>query len=178
MNPINIDINHIVLIGTVTSPVDLRRTKNNKPWIMFRMITEERYRKWNGEDSTSKTTHTIKMWGAATERLSQVLRERSRVYVEGKVVNESYPDKNTGETRWITSVSAKKIWDLDAPQGAQQDHVQQSPAQQSPQQGYNQPAQQGAYNQPAQQAPPPQQVPPPQQEQPAPAMQPEDALPF
>lgn len=153
MNPLNIDVNHIVLVGTVISPVDLRRTKSNKAWIMFRMITEERYRRRDGENGISKSTHTVKMWGAAAERLSQVLRERSRVYVEGKVVNESYPDKSTGETKWITSVSAKKVWDLDAPQGAQQDHVQRSPAQQ----GYGQP---------------------PQQEQPARATQPEQDMPF
>ena len=135
---INIDVNHTVLVGTVKSDPSLRRTQNNKAWISFRMVTQERYRTYNGEDKVSETSHNVKVWGQLAERMDNVLYEGSRVYVEGKNMNESWTDQQTNEKKWNRVLNASKMFVIDAPQEFQQ----------QPQQGYQAPAQPG-YSQPA-----------------------------
>ena len=62
----------------------------------------------SGERKEVTHWHNVVLWGKRAERLSKILRKGSRIYVEGRIENRSYDDKD-GVKRNISEVNVQRL---------------------------------------------------------------------
>ena len=99
-------VNKAILVGNLGADPELRFTQNNSAVLKFRIATSESWKdKDSGERKELTTWHNVVLWGPRAEGLSKILVKGSRIYVEGRIENRSYQDKE-GVEKWITEVNA------------------------------------------------------------------------
>ena len=162
----DLDINKILLIGTMTKPPDLRRTQKGTALLKIQVVVNKTYMGRDGTPQEGRSTHSVTVWGRRGEELAGVVDQGSRILVEGELKNRKVENRQTGESTWITEIHAHNVVPLD-----------RHPPNQYQQPQYQQPAQQGY------QAPPPAQgrrEPPPEPptKPDGTPLVPEDDLPF
>lgn len=102
-------LNKAMLIGNLGADPELRYTQDgNRPVLKFRIATTESYTTQSGERKTVTQWHNVVLWGKRGEALQKYLTKGSRVYVEGRIENSSYDDKD-GVKRTKSEISATNI---------------------------------------------------------------------
>ncbi|MDP3274991.1 MAG: single-stranded DNA-binding protein, partial [Deltaproteobacteria bacterium] len=101
-------MNRAMLIGNLGADPELRFTQSNRAVLKFRIATTESYQTESGERKDVTHWHNIVLWGKRGEALSKFLSKGSQVYVEGRIENRSYDDKD-GVKRSVTEISATNI---------------------------------------------------------------------
>lgn len=111
-------LNRATLIGNLGAEPELRYTQDgNRPVLKFRIATTETYITQSGEKKQVTQWHNIVLWGKRGEGLKNYLTKGSRVYVEGRIENSSYDDKD-GVKRTKSEISATNIILLSGRDGA------------------------------------------------------------
>lgn len=113
-------VNKVILIGNLGADPEVRHLQNGASVANFRMATTESYRVKvpgpNGQDnweSREQTEwHNIVAWRGLATLSEKYLHKGSKVYVEGKLRNRQYQDKD-GNTRYITEIQADEMRLLD-----------------------------------------------------------------
>jgi single-strand DNA-binding protein len=82
-------VNRVELIGNLTADPELRYTPSGTPYCYVRMAT-------NRITRTERQTdfHFVIAWHALAERTAEFLRLGDRAFVEGRIENNSYADKD------------------------------------------------------------------------------------
>ncbi len=96
-------VNKAILVGRLGKDPDLRYTSGGTAVANFTMATD---RKWKGQDGqmTEETTwHNIVAWGRQAEVIKEYMSKGRMLYVEGRIANRSYDDKE-GNKRYISEV--------------------------------------------------------------------------
>jgi single-strand DNA-binding protein len=101
-------LNRAMLIGNLGAEPELRYTQNNRPVLKFRIATTESYMTDSGERKEVTHWHNIVLWGKRGEALSKILTKGTQVYIEGRIENRSYDDKD-GVKRNITEITASNL---------------------------------------------------------------------
>lgn len=92
------NINKVILIGRLTRDPDLRYTANGTPVANLSMATNRTF--GEGDQKREETTfHDVTLWAKTGELASRYLSKGSEVYIEGRLQNEEWEDKTTGEKR-------------------------------------------------------------------------------
>jgi single-strand DNA-binding protein len=105
-------VNKVILIGHLGRDPELKFTRNNKPFAVFSLATNEHWKGVNGETKEKTTWHNVKVWGPLAEKIANYLHKGSRVYVDGSIeVNEVEKD---GQRRTYTSINAHQVTFLDS----------------------------------------------------------------
>lgn len=124
------DINTVTLTGRLGSEIEMRETKQGTAVAESRLAVE------TGFGDNKKTAWLdITMWGKTAEAASKFLSKGRRVAVSGRLEQDEWDDKNTGQKRtkirvvvenWAFADSEKKG---DSPQGngGQQSARQEAP---------------------------------------------------
>lgn len=108
-------VNKVILIGNLGADPEVRHLQNGTAVANFRIATSETYKDRNtGEKREQTEWHNIVAWRGLAEITERFLRKGSKVYVEGKLRNRQYEDKD-GNTRYITEVQADEMTLLDRP---------------------------------------------------------------
>jgi len=108
-------VNKVILIGNLGADPEVRHLQNGAAVANFRIATSETYKDRNtGEKREQTEWHNIVAWRGLAEITERFLRKGSKVYVEGKLRNRQYQDKD-GNTRYITEVQADEMTLLDRP---------------------------------------------------------------
>ena len=78
--------------------------------MLFRstLATTERYKDKSGTLKEQTEWHNIVCWRALAEFVEKYLKKGTQIYVEGKLRNRSYTDKE-GNTRYVTEIVADSI---------------------------------------------------------------------
>lgn len=101
-------VNKAILVGRLGADPELRFTSDGKPVCSFSIATSE---KWIGEDGqkNEKTQwHKVICWGLLAENCDKYLVKGREVYVEGKIQNREYEDKD-GITRYVIEIVALNV---------------------------------------------------------------------
>lgn len=100
-------LNKVMLMGHLGADVDLRQTKSGLPVASFPIAIN---RNVQGEDGKTETVdyHKIVVWGKFSEVCEKFLAKGAAVYVEGKLMNRSYDDKD-GNKQYKTEVIADNV---------------------------------------------------------------------
>jgi single-strand DNA-binding protein len=96
-------VNKAILIGNLGRDPELRYTPSGKAVATFPLATTERWTTQEGQKNESTTWHNIVAWGRQAEVIKEYLAKGRQVYVEGRIVNRSYDDKE-GNKRYVSEI--------------------------------------------------------------------------
>jgi len=96
-------VNKAILIGRLGKDPDLRYTPGGKAVASFSLATTERWSNPEGQKQENTTWHNIVAWGKQAETMKEYLVKGKEVYIEGRISNRSYDDKD-GNKRYISEV--------------------------------------------------------------------------
>lgn len=99
--------NLVILIGRTGKDAELQYTPSGKAVTKFSLATSETWTT-NGEKQEKTTWHNIVIWGKPAENAAKYLTKGKQVYIEGKIDNRSYEDKD-GNKRYISEVIASNF---------------------------------------------------------------------
>jgi len=96
-------VNKAILIGRLGKDPELRYTPSGKAVASFSLATTERWTGDDGQRNESTTWHNIVAWGKQAEVMKEYLSKGREVYIEGRISNRSYDDKE-GNKRYISEI--------------------------------------------------------------------------
>lgn len=100
--------NKVTLIGNLGSAPEIKTFEGNKKMARVSIATNETYKTKDGERKTDTSWHTLVAWGPLVSILEKYTQKGSKVAVEGKLVNNSYFDKE-GIKRYSTEVQLNNL---------------------------------------------------------------------
>ncbi len=101
-------LNKVLLIGNVGKDPEVRHLESGAVTASFSLATNERYKDRNGEYRDQTEWHNIVCWRNTAEFAEKYVRKGSSLYIEGKIRNRQYQDKE-GNTRYIVEIYADDI---------------------------------------------------------------------
>ena len=113
-------VNKAILLGNLGKDPEIRRLDDGMAVANFSIATSESYKNKAGEKVTNTEWHNIVLWSPLAEIAENYLKKGSQVYIEGKISNRSYEDKE-GVKKYISEVVGRDITLLGrAPESQQQ----------------------------------------------------------
>jgi len=111
-------VNKAILIGNLGKDPEIRYTPSGQAVASFSIATKERWRDKDGQPQERTDWHNIVAWGRQGEIAKDYLKKGSPVYIEGRIQNRSYDDKD-GNKRYISEIVVQRLQLLGArPEGA------------------------------------------------------------
>lgn len=101
-------LNKVQLIGNLGKEVSYRQLEGGAECSTFPVATSEKYRDKDGQMQEITDWHQVVVWGKKAVYCKDYLFKGSRVYIEGKLKNRSYQDKE-GVKKYTTEVIVDKI---------------------------------------------------------------------
>jgi single-strand DNA-binding protein len=100
-------VNKVVLVGLLGKNPESQEA-NGKTVAKFSLATSEKYKDKSGEKQETTTWHNIVVWGSLADICVKYLQKGSLVYVEGKISNRSWDDKD-GNKKYITEIVCSEM---------------------------------------------------------------------
>src|SRR3954467_12461718 len=101
-------VNKVILVGNLGRDAELRYTPGGAPVAKFSLATTEVWNDKGGTRQARTEWHNIDLWGKQAESLSEYLVKGKQVYVEGRLQNDEYTDKE-GQKRKATKVRCERV---------------------------------------------------------------------
>lgn len=101
-------VNKVILIGNLGKDPELRFTESGKAVCTFSIATSEKWTGDNGQKQDKTTWHNIVAWGKTGEIIKEYLTKGSQIYIEGKIDNRTYDDKD-GNKRCVSEIIVKEF---------------------------------------------------------------------
>ncbi|MDQ2721546.1 MAG: single-stranded DNA-binding protein [Bacteroidota bacterium] len=105
-------INKVILIGNTGKEPEYKTLQDGTPVAKLTIATTESYRLKNGEVKTCTEWHSIILWRGLATFANQYIHKGSLLYIEGKLRNRHYEDKE-GQKKYITEVIGDQVILLD-----------------------------------------------------------------
>jgi len=119
-------LNKVMLIGNLGKDPELRYTANGVAVASFSIATSESWKDQDGNMQERTEWHNIIAWRKLGEICAEWLKKGKKVFIEGKIQNRNYDDKN-GVKRYITEIVAESLIMLDgAPKQASSSETPES----------------------------------------------------
>ena len=119
-------VNKVILLGNLGKDPEVRRLDDGRGVANFSLATSETYKNKSGEKVTNTEWHNIVLWSPLADIAENYLKKGSQVYIEGKISNRSYEDKD-GVKKYISEVVGREITLLGRPP-EQQENAQNNPS--------------------------------------------------
>jgi single-strand DNA-binding protein len=101
-------VNKAILIGRLGKDPELRYTPGGKAVASFSLATSEIWTGTDGQRNESTTWHNIVVWDKTAELAKEYLKKGREVYIEGRISNRSYDDKD-GNKRYVSEIVAQTV---------------------------------------------------------------------
>ena len=98
-------LNRVMLIGHLAADPELRQTKSGHTVTTFPVATNRFSKSESGEKRSIADFHRVVAWEKLGEICSDYLQKGMAVYLDGRIVNSSYEDKN-GVRQYRTEIMA------------------------------------------------------------------------
>lgn len=105
-------INKVTLVGNLGKDPEVRHLENGTIVARVTVATNENYKDKNDEWQTITEWHNIVAWRGLANYSERSLKKGSLVYIEGKITNRKWQDKD-GNDRYSTEIVANSIRSLD-----------------------------------------------------------------
>src|SRR3989339_908056 len=106
-------LNKVQLIGNLTKDPELKFTPNGAAVCTIGIATNRSWTTDSGEKKDEADFTRIVSWNKLAEICGQLLKKGRKVYVEGRLSNRSYQDKE-GVTKYISEVVINDMILLDS----------------------------------------------------------------
>lgn len=111
-------VNKVILIGNLGADPELRYTPSGAAVANFNMATTEKWKDKDGQSQERTEWHRIILWSRQAEIAKEYLRKGSSVYIEGRIQNRSYEDKD-GVKKYISEIVGQRMQFLGGRGGGQ-----------------------------------------------------------
>lgn len=101
-------VNKAILVGNLGKNPEIRYTASSQAVASFAIATSETYKDKGGTKQTKTVWHNIVIWGKLAEIANKFLKKGSTVYLEGKINNRSYDDRD-GNKKYLSEIIADKM---------------------------------------------------------------------
>ena len=101
-------VNKVILVGNLGKDPELRYTPSGTAVATFSLATTERYKDRDGNRQDKTEWHNIVAWRQLAEICGKFLHKGKQVYIEGKIQNRSYDDRD-GNKRYISEVVVNEM---------------------------------------------------------------------
>jgi single-strand DNA-binding protein len=115
-------VNKVVMMGHLATDPELKATTSGTSVAKFKLATNRDWKTSDGERHEATDYHKIVAWRKLAEIVVQNLRKGAGVYLEGRLMNRQYIDKE-GRDRNITEIVADTINFITAKKGKEGDMV-------------------------------------------------------
>lgn len=110
-------LNRVALIGYQTQPVTVRQTPGGSSVTDLNLVVPVEIVTGSGEHITTKSFHTVTLWGPMAEVAGQFAKAGSQMFIAGRLQTDSWEDTQSGEKRSRTKVIASDMILLDPKAG-------------------------------------------------------------
>ena len=101
-------VNKVILVGNLGKDPEVRYLDSGVAVANFSLATTESYKNKEGERVNQTEWHNIVLWRGLAEIAEKYLKKGSSVYIEGKIKNRKWEDKD-GNTRYNTEILADNM---------------------------------------------------------------------
>ena len=101
-------VNKVILIGNLGRDPDLRYLPSGDPVAKFTLATNSRWKDKEGQWQDRTDWHNIVVFKRQAEICNEYLKKGSPVYIEGRIQNRSWEDKD-GNKKYMTEIVAQSI---------------------------------------------------------------------
>ena len=101
-------VNKAILLGNLGKDPEIRKLDDGRAVANFSIATSETYKNKSGEKVTNTEWHNVVLWTPLAEIAQSYLKKGSQVYIEGKISNRSYEDKE-GVKKYISEIVGRDI---------------------------------------------------------------------
>lgn len=101
-------VNKAILVGNLGKDPELRYTPSGTAVCTFSIATTDRFKNKQGEQQERTEWHNVVVWAGLAEICGKYLTKGKQVYIEGRIQNRSYDDRD-GNKRYITEVVANEM---------------------------------------------------------------------
>jgi len=101
-------VNKVILVGNLGQDPEVRYLDSGVAVANFSLATTENYKNKQGERVSQTEWHNIVLWRGLAEVAEKYLKKGSSIYVEGKIRNRKWEDKE-GNTRYNTEILADNM---------------------------------------------------------------------
>lgn len=114
-------VNKAIIVGNLGKDPEVRFMTDGQAKCAFSVATSEKWNDKNGTKQEKTTWHNVVVWGKQAESCGQYLAKGRQVYVEGRIDNRSYDDKD-GVKKYITEIIARDVRFLGGGSGEDRDN--------------------------------------------------------
>jgi len=107
-------VNNAMLIGYLGADPELRATSTGQAVADLRMATSRKWKDREGTLQEDTVWHTVVVWDKLATNCHRFLHKGSQVYVDGRIRNRKYVDKE-GHDRFTSEIVARNVIFLGSP---------------------------------------------------------------
>jgi single-strand DNA-binding protein len=101
-------VNKAILVGNLGRDPEIRTLEGGVTVARFTLATSESYKDKSGQRVDKTEWHNIVLWRGLAEVAEKYLKKGQQVYIEGKITNRSYQDKD-GAQKYFTEIVADNM---------------------------------------------------------------------
>lgn len=105
-------VNKVILVGNIGRDPEVQVIEGNIHVAKFPLATTEMRKEKSGNQISETTWHNVVLWRGLAELAEKYLHKGSLVYIEGKLRNRNYEDKDKIK-RFYTEIVAENLVMLD-----------------------------------------------------------------
>src|SRR5712692_6944848 len=99
-------LNKIMLIGNLGRDPELQVTSDGTPFTRFSLAVSRTYKTANGEKREETEWFNVVAWRQLAETCERYLHKGSKVYIEGRLQQRKYTDKNGIERSGVDVIAS------------------------------------------------------------------------
>jgi single-strand DNA-binding protein len=96
-------VNKVILIGNLGKDPEIKYLEENIAKVSFSLATSDYYKDKNGNKVEQTEWHHIVLWRALAESAEKLLKKGMQIYLEGKIQNRQWVDKE-GNQKHVTEI--------------------------------------------------------------------------
>ncbi len=109
-------LNRVTLIGHLGKDPEVRRLETGAVVAKFSLATSESYKDKDGNKVKTTEWHNVVVWRSQAEFAEKYLKKGMLAYVEGKLTNREYTDKDNVK-KFFTEIVAYSVQSLERREG-------------------------------------------------------------
>lgn|SRR5690606_38269965 len=113
-------VNKVFLLGRLGKDPEVKYLENNRVVANFSLATNEVFLDKSGNKVEQTDWHNIEMWDALAKNAEKVLKKGRTVFIEGKLKNESWVDKD-GNKKSVVKIRALQFQVISSPSNQHND---------------------------------------------------------
>ncbi len=97
-------VNKVLLLGNVGKDPEIRSSQGGMTIASFSLATADRQKDQTGQWVDKTEWHNLVAFGRTAEIIRDYVKKGSQIFVEGKITNRSWDDKESGQKKYRTEI--------------------------------------------------------------------------